>query len=62
LGSNDPITISNTYVLEKDYNWSGIMVEYDPKYLDSYKDKRPNSIHVIDNATEINFLELFEKK
>lgn len=61
LGSNDPITISNTYVLEKDYDWSGIMVEYDPKYLDSYKDKRPNSIHVIDNATEINFIELFEK-
>lgn len=61
LGSNDPITISNTYVLEKDFDWSGIMIEYDPKYLDSYKDKRPKSIHVIDDATKINYPELFEK-
>jgi hypothetical protein len=61
LGSNDPITISNTYVLEKDFDWSGIMIEYDPKYLDSYKVKRPKSIHIIDDATKINYLELFEK-
>lgn len=31
LGSNHPIIINNTYVLEKEYNWKGIMVEYDKK-------------------------------
>lgn len=61
LGSNDPIIINNTYVLEKDFNWSGIMIEYDNQYLDSYKEKRPKSIHVIDDATKINYLELFQK-
>ena len=24
IGSNDPIHINNTYILEKDYNWKGI--------------------------------------
>ena len=31
IGSNDPIQINNSYVLEKDYGWRGIMVEYCPE-------------------------------
>tara|TARA_Y100000768_G_C23458310_1_gene442527 strand:+ start:252 stop:419 length:168 start_codon:yes stop_codon:yes gene_type:complete len=27
IGSNDPININNTYILEKDYEWNGIMVK-----------------------------------
>ena len=37
IGSNDPVNINNTYVLEKNYNWKGIMVEYDASFLSSYK-------------------------
>lgn len=59
LGSNDPIKINNTYTLETNYNWRGIMVEYDPKFLDEYKVKRPNSIHVISDARYINYFDLF---
>lgn len=59
IGSNDPKLINNTFILEKDFNWSGIMVEYDGKWLQSYKDTRPNSIHVIDDATKINYKTLF---
>ena len=29
IGSNDPIEINNSYILEKKYNWKGIMIEYD---------------------------------
>ena len=61
IGSNDPIIINNTYILEKDYNWKGIMIEYDPKYLESYKKDRSNSIHVINDATKIDYKSLFEK-
>lgn len=61
LGSNDPIIINNTYLLENQFNWKGIMIEYDEKYLDKYKETRPNSIHVINDATLIDYNELFLK-
>lgn len=60
IGSNDPIQINNTYLLEKNYKWRGIMIEYERKYLDSYKTHRPDSIHVINDATAIDYKELFE--
>jgi hypothetical protein len=61
IGSNHPININNTYLLETQYNWKGIMIEYDSSYLNLYKLIRPNSIHVINDATKINYKDLFEK-
>lgn len=61
IGSNDPIYINNTYILEKNYNWNGIMIEYDQKYLEKYKETRYNSVYEINDATKINYLELFIK-
>jgi hypothetical protein len=60
LGSFEPIHINNTYILEKEYNWRGIMVEYDELFLPQYKKHRPNSIHVINDATQIDYKTLFE--
>jgi len=60
IGSNDPKNINNTYILEKEFNWSGIMIEFENKWLESYKNQRPNSIHIIDDATKIDYLNLFK--
>ena len=60
IGSNNPVLINNTYLLEKSFGWKGIMIEYDSKYLDMYKQHRPGSIWVIDDARKINYLKLFE--
>lgn len=60
IGSNHPIDINNTYVLEKQYEWKGIMVEYNPSFLQLYQQHRPNSAHVINNATQIDYKTLFE--
>jgi len=60
IGSNDPIDINNTYLLETNYNWKGIMVEYDEKFLPLYKEHRPNSIHVISDATIVDYKNIFE--
>jgi hypothetical protein len=60
IGSNDPIHINNTYILEKHYDWKGIMVEYQSRYLASYKEHRPNSIHLINDATTIDYKNVFE--
>jgi hypothetical protein len=47
-------------LLEKKYDWKGIMVEYESKYLPLYKKHRPNSIHLINDATEIDYKNVFE--
>ena len=60
IGSNDPVHINNSYILESVYNWKGIMIEYDPKFLPRFQMKRPNSIHVIHDATQIDYKTLFE--
>jgi hypothetical protein len=60
IGSNDPININNTYILENTYHWKGIMIEYSDKWLNDYKKDRPNSIHIINDATKINYKDLFE--
>jgi hypothetical protein len=60
IGSNHPIIINNTYILERDYNWSGIMVDYNPSFLPLYKQQRSNSVHVINDATKIDYKTLFE--
>ena len=60
IGSNDPIFINNSYILEKNYNWNGIMIEYSNEWLNNYKTIRTNSIHVINDATQIDYKNLFE--
>ena len=60
IGSNHPININNTYLLETKYDWKGIMVEYDESFLDLYKIHRPNSIHIINDATKVDYKNIFE--
>jgi hypothetical protein len=61
IGSNHPIYINNSYLLETKYNWKGIMVEYVNDFLPLYKEHRPNSIHVINDARVIDYKNLLEK-
>ena len=60
IGSNHPININNSYLLETKYDWKGIMVEFNASFLPLYKTHRPNSIHVIDDATKIDYKALLE--
>jgi hypothetical protein len=56
IGSNDPVSINNTYLLESEFGWKGIMVEYNENFLESYKKLRPNSFYIIKDATKIDYL------
>jgi hypothetical protein len=60
IGSNHPININNSYILETKYNWKGIMVEYDQGYLPLYIQHRPNSIHLINDARNIDYADIFK--
>ena len=43
IGASDGIQLSNTYILEKNYNWKGICVEPIPDKYKKLKKNRPNS-------------------
>jgi hypothetical protein len=55
IGSNDPIYNNNSYKLESEYDWKGIMVEYEKEWLEKYQKHRPNSIYIIDDAQNIDY-------
>jgi hypothetical protein len=55
IGSNDPISINNSYILEKEYGWKGVMIEYEARFLPLYKLHRPNSTHIIADATKLDY-------
>lgn len=61
IGSNHPININNTYLLENNYDWKGIMIEYDNNFLPLYKIHRQNSIYVINDATKIDYKTVLER-
>jgi len=44
IGSNHPIIHNNTYLLENNFNWKGLLIEYDKSFEKLYKIERPNSI------------------
>ena len=58
IGSARPIINNNTYLLENSYKWKGIMIEKDKRFLKEYKELRPLSHHVIQDAQQINYKSL----
>lgn len=44
IGASDGVTLSNTYLLEKEFGWSGICVEPIPNNYEKLMENRPNSI------------------
>ena len=58
IGSNHPWINNNTYLLEKVYNWKGILVDYDTSFEELYKIHRKNSIYAINDATKIDYVSL----
>jgi hypothetical protein len=59
IGSGHPEEINNSYILETVYGWNGIMIDNNAPFLPLYVQKRPNSIHVINDATKIDYAALF---
>ena len=60
IGSNHPINHNNTYILEKNYNWKGCMVEYDKSFEPLYKIHRQNSIYCMEDARIVKYREIMD--
>jgi hypothetical protein len=60
IGSNHPSYNNNSFLLETQYKWKGLMVEYDKSFETSYKTERSNSIYVINDARLVNYREILD--
>lgn len=57
IGGAGPKKGNNTYLLEKDFAWAGISVEYDKNFVDEYLAARPTVVYHA-NALQLNYEEI----
>lgn len=59
IGGADPFLGNNTALLEQNYDWSGISLEYDEKFIANYRNSRKNLILHTD-ALKTDYKKLLE--
>ena len=60
IGAYHSKDISNTYLLEKDYGWSGVSFEIEPERVDEFSTNRKNKCYMAD-ATNFDYKLLFDR-
>jgi hypothetical protein len=48
IGAGSPIYGNNTYVLEKEYDWTGFSMEVNPEWVDVWTAERVNPLKIVD--------------
>lgn len=61
LGASDPIYMNNTYLLADKFNWSGISIDFRNDLLPQWVDSRPNDDFRLQDAWNINYIELLKE-
>lgn len=59
IGAGHPFYGNNTALLEKDFEWSGISLDFDKGFIEQYQEKRSN-IALLRDATKVDYIELLE--
>jgi len=59
IGSNDPVIDNNTYMLEKDYGWTGIGMDKSSAWAENWKSYRGSPLVIMD-ATMANWMRLLK--
>ena len=60
IGAAEPFKGSNTALLEKDFNWTGVSIEYDIKFIENYKANRSSKLLHTDALT-VDYKKLLEE-
>ena len=62
FGSQEPINDNNTYLLESEYGWKGLMFEWEEKYAPRYEKHRgEDTTYIIGDAVDHDYALLFSK-
>jgi hypothetical protein len=60
IGGADPFKGNNTALLEKQYQWKGVSIEYDQKFIENYRNNRSAKL-LHQNALETNYEQLLKE-
>lgn len=60
IGASDPKVINNTYMLEKQFGWSGTQIEIDKTLADKCKSERSSNV-ICDDATKVDYVKVFQE-
>ena len=55
IGAGEPIRINNTYLLEKQYNWSGISIELDPVRKEEWSNSDRKTEFLLHDALTVDY-------
>lgn len=55
IGGAGPYLGNNTYILQKDFDWKGVSIEYDQKFIADYKNARPQTPIFCKDALKLNY-------
>jgi len=61
IGGDHGVIINNTYLLETEFDWTGVSFELDQSKIDGYNELRKNKCTCAD-ATTFDYKKLFEEK
>jgi FkbM family methyltransferase len=59
IGANDGVWLSNTYVLEKSFGWTGLLVEADERFFASLRENRSAALAPVCLDSKPGFIEFY---
>lgn len=59
LGASNACYNNNTFLLEQQFDWHGLSLDFRDDIVDEWRQLRPNANLIIDNALHIDFAKLF---
>jgi len=60
LGSHKPVEGSNTYLLEKNYDWTGLSIDNNSQFVNMFNDVRKNKA-ILHDAVTFDYLNYFKE-
>jgi hypothetical protein len=51
--------MNNSYFFEKERGWKGVAIEFDNTFTPGWSENRPNTVHIVTDATKVDYEKLY---